>query len=462
MKTNLCSAGSSYIHAYPNGDIYRCMKDYNTRKAPIASVSGIITGDSLFNKPESCSHKVCDVFCDADWSTKWLQEDNVTVKKVSANEWDGVTRKHPWSEMELDTSNDPNYLSIVWTPTLPCNYTCSYCGCAAGTKKILKEFPSASPELSVNEWLNFFGKIKEKYAWGYLQTNGGEPLLSDATIPVFKLLSNVWAINLVTNGSVKIMELVRQQLPVLSTENDYGLSVTLSLHPTSSGFVWDAFLGKALMLHNEGYLRGVNFVGWSEQLYLYDYYKEQLGKFGITLSLQPWMGEDNKGFSGYTEKEIKFISKNTSMSRSNNSLFLGEYSSKSDFAVETKIVDISQSKNVLRLDIEVVNIGYSKWDSPDIKIGAKLLPGEYGISKAIREYRSIIPFPIAPGQSAKEVIEVNLNEVDGDRFTLLVDMVYENKFWFTERGSEAVRLTLDQLEDSWSLVQTTKVTVPIV
>lgn len=462
MKSNLCSAGSSYIHAYPNGDIYRCMKDYNTRRAPITSVSAILSGDNLFSKPESCSHKICDVFCDADWSTKWLQENGATVKKTPANEWDGVTRRHPWSEMELDASNDPNFLAIVWTPTLPCNYTCSYCGCAAGTKKILKEFPSAFPELSISNWLRFFETIKEKYPWGYLQTNGGEPLLSDATIPVFKFLANSWAINLVTNGSVKIMELVRHQLPVLSTDSDNGLSVTLSLHPTSNGFVWDAFLGKALMLHNEGYLRGINFVGWSEQLYLYDYYKDQLGKFGITLSLQPWMGEDNKGFSGYTEKELKFISKNVTMSRSNNSLFLGEYSSKSDYAVDIKIMDITQSNNVTKLNLQVINIGYSKWDSSDIKIGARLLPEDIGATRSIREYRSTFPFPIVPGQCAKLTIEIDLKGVDGDHFSLLVDVVYENKFWFTERGSEVLRLKLDRRGDFWSLMPSNKLNEPIV
>jgi radical SAM protein with 4Fe4S-binding SPASM domain len=31
----LCSAGVSYFHVYPNGDVYRCLADYNARRPPM-------------------------------------------------------------------------------------------------------------------------------------------------------------------------------------------------------------------------------------------------------------------------------------------------------------------------------------------------------------------------------------------------------------------------------------------
>ena len=451
MKTNLCSAGASYIHAYPNGDIYRCMKDYNTKMRPISNVMLVAEGERLFDRPAPCSHRQCDVYCDADWSTKWLIDDNGIQRKVAANEWDGVTRKHPWADMDLERASDPDFMAVIWTPTLPCNYTCSYCGCAAGNKKILQEFPSSTPELGVSEWLSFYVTLADRYSWGYLQTNGGEPLLSDATIPVLDLMSKCWAVNLVTNGSVKIMELVRHQMPVFSADQDFGLSVTLSLHPTSKGFVWDTFLGKALMLKNEGYLRAVNFVGWSEQLYLFEYYRDQLAAFDIPLTLQPWAGTDNRGFSGYTEKELVFVKRHSTSSRVNNSLDLTGYRTGGDFESIITVDSASIVGNTARLELLVQNSGSSAWEDEDIKVGARLMSSVFGNNKPIREFRAAIPHGTKPGQERKVTMTIDLNGVIGNEHVLNLDMVYERKFWFAERGSDVVTMKLNKTNRSYAV-----------
>jgi len=384
-----------------------------------------------------------------------LLEEEKEVRKISANEWDGMTQRNAWAEVELKNAIDPNYFSVIWTPTLPCNYTCTYCGCAAGAKKVLKEFPSSTPEISPTEWLSFFHKLKELYPWGYLQTNGGEPLLSDATIPVLKLLSDQWAINLVTNGSIKIMELVRQAMPIYTKEKDYGLSVTLSLHPTSKGFQWDGFLGKALMLKNEGYLRGINFVGYPEQLYLFEFYRVQLQMYGISLTLQPWMGEDNKGFSGYTESEMEFVLSNSSASRTNNVLPLGDYASRPDFFSKISVTGLRVCNNELTFEFEITNVGLTHWDNEDIKLGVKLQPETYGVIKSIKEFRYDIPENVPTGASHKGELNVSLEGVIEDGLELIVDMVFEKKFWFTEQGSTPERMSLKKIDGAWQALVST-------
>lgn len=451
MKTNLCSAGASYIHVYPNGDIYRCMKDYNTKMNPIANAVSFSAGERLFDGPVTCSHRHCDVYCDADWSTKWLIDDQGIQRKVAANEWDGVTRKHPWAEMELDGSRIPDFMSVIWTPTLPCNYTCSYCGCAAGNKKILQDFPSSGPEIGVAQWLEFWEVLSNKYTWGYMQTNGGEPLLSDSTIPVLDYMSKRWAINLVTNGSVKIMELIRFQMPVYTTDQDFGLSVTLSLHPTSKGFTWDTFLGKALMLKNEGYLRAVNFVGWAEQLYLFDYYQKLLANYDISLNLQPWAGTDNKGFSGYTEKELVFVNRHASSSRVNNYLDLTGFRAKADYESIINVESIKMHKHLVSLELKVENAGAIAWLEEDIKLGARLMSSIFGNNNPIREFRTTISQVLAPGQKRTVEMTIDLTGIIEQDFVLNVDMVFEGKFWFAERGSLVAKIALQRSKDTHSI-----------
>lgn len=455
MNTNRCSAGSTYIHAYPNGDIYRCMKDYNTKMRPIANAVSFAAGERLFDHPAPCSHRQCDVYCDADWSTKWLIADNGIQSKVAANEWDGVTRKHPWAGMELDGAADPDFMAVIWTPTLPCNYTCSYCGCAAGNKKILQEFPSSNPELGVVQWLAFWEALAAQYSWGYMQTNGGEPLLSDATIPVLDLMSKRWAINLVTNGSVKIMELVRQQMPAFTPEQDYGLSVTLSLHPSTKGFVWDTFLGKALMLKNEGYLRAVNFVGWPEQLYLFEYYRDQLAAFGIPLYLQPWAGTDNKGFSGYTEKELVFVKRHASTSRVNNSLDLTGYRTRGDYESIITVRSIKVEGCTATLELTVENVGSREWEGEDIKVGGQLMSSIFGNRQPIREFRATISQRTAPGEKCTTRMTLDLAGVVGNDFLLNIDMVFEQKFWFVERGSDVMTMELHKTNGTYAVERLT-------
>ena len=70
----LCSAGVSYFHVYPNGDVYRCLADYNARRPPMFNVKR--DGWRGSAAPTICDHERCYNACDLDWTTKWqLDED---------------------------------------------------------------------------------------------------------------------------------------------------------------------------------------------------------------------------------------------------------------------------------------------------------------------------------------------------------------------------------------------------
>ena len=173
-KTVLCSAGLSHLLLYPNGDVYRCMADYNARRTPLFNATqGWKTPDT----PVECPHERCYAACDLDWAKKWVFEAGNPVPEIIQPQSHAVnhTDGHPWAEQTLDRPLT-KMAHIVWAPSLLCNYDCLYCGCAKGAHHIHKEFLSASPELSVGEWTQVWGEILGQYDFGIVSVTGGEPL----------------------------------------------------------------------------------------------------------------------------------------------------------------------------------------------------------------------------------------------------------------------------------------------
>jgi hypothetical protein len=193
---------------------------------------------------------------------------------------------------------------FVWSPTLACNYTCAYCGCAAGEKRIRDDFPSSYPELTVDEWTDIWSDILERFDYGIVSITGGEPLLSEATIPVLSMVTQKFACYITSNISRNIMELTRGPIRPASSpcvvegfgQVPIGLSgINCSLHPTSKGFNWELFKGSLLLLRNAGFQVSVNYVGYPLQLYLAPEYKAWCEQNQIEFTLSSWQGVDNDG-----------------------------------------------------------------------------------------------------------------------------------------------------------------------
>ena len=135
----LCSAGVSYFHVYPNGDVYRCLADYNARRPPMFNLKR--DGWKGAVDPTRCDHERCYNACDLDWTTKWQVDGQGQLEKTyegqrkdtEANE----VGRFLWSQRLEAPERRMAY--FIWSPTLACNYTCAYCGCAAGEKRIKKD-----------------------------------------------------------------------------------------------------------------------------------------------------------------------------------------------------------------------------------------------------------------------------------------------------------------------------------
>jgi MoaA/NifB/PqqE/SkfB family radical SAM enzyme len=299
----LCSAGVSYFHIYPNGDVYRCLADYNARRPPMFNLKR--DGWKGAVDPTVCDHERCYNACDLDWTTKWQVDGQGQLEKTFEGQRKDIEKEvSPFLCSQRLESPQRRMAYFIWSPTLACNYTCAYCGCAAGEKRIKTEFPSSSPELTIDEWIDIWSDILERFEYGILSITGGEPLLSEATIPVLGMVTQKFACYMTSNISSNIMEFTRGRIrPGGATcvaegfgQVPIGLSgINCSLHPTSKGFNWELFKGAVLLLRNAGFHVSVNYVGYPLQLYLAPEYKAWCEENQVEFTLSSWQGVDNEG-----------------------------------------------------------------------------------------------------------------------------------------------------------------------
>ena len=140
----LCSAGVSYFHVYPNGDVYRCLADYNARRAPMFNLKR--DGWKGAVDPTLCDHERCYNACDLDWTTKWQVDKQGRVEKTFEGQRKDIEKEVSLLLCSQRLESPQRRMAyFIWSPTLACNYTCAYCGCAAGEKRIRATFPRRLP-----------------------------------------------------------------------------------------------------------------------------------------------------------------------------------------------------------------------------------------------------------------------------------------------------------------------------
>ena len=311
----LCSAGVSYFHVYPNGDVYRCLADWNARRPPMFNLKR--DGWQGAVEPTLCDHERCRNACDLDWTTKWQVDDQGRLEKTFEGQRKGVdTDVSQFLCSQRLESPQRRMAYFIWSPTQTCNYTCAYCGCAAGEKQIKTDFPSSHPELTVDEWIDIWSDVLERFDYGILSITGGEPMLSEATVPVLSVVTQKFACYITSNISRNIMEFTRGGIrPGGTCEVEgfghvpIGLSgINCSLHPTSKGFNWELFKGSLLLLRNAGFHVSVNYVGYPLQLYLAPEYKAWCEQNELEFTLSSWQGVDNDGtVARYSPAERTFF-----------------------------------------------------------------------------------------------------------------------------------------------------------
>jgi hypothetical protein len=448
----LCSAGVSYFHVYPNGDVYRCLADYNARRRPMFNLKR--DGWKAAVDPTVCDHERCSSACDLDWTTKWQVDDQGRLEKTFEGQRKDIEKEVSLllCSQRLD-SPQRRMAYFIWSPTLVCNYTCAYCGCAAGEKQIRNDFPSSHPELTVDEWADIWSDILARFEYGILSITGGEPLLSEATIPVLSMVSQKFACYITSNISRNIMEFTRDRIrPGGPCDVEgfghvpIGLSgINCSLHPTSKGFNWELFKGSVLLLRNAGFHVSVNYVGYPLQLYLAPEYKVWCEQNKVEFTLSSWQGVDNEGtVARYSLAERTFFEEMAPSHRkqANELVFMGcSY----DVMLDSQVTRVLMA-DILTLTGRIRNLSPSVW-----QVGSG--PGQWSVAgyltrigrrkQWVRELRTSPPDCLVPQNGELEfALPIDTRGLPAGIYEVWIDLLMDRRNWMALHGAVPVAATL--------------------
>ena len=449
----LCSAGVSYFHVYPNGDVYRCLADYNARRPPMFNLTR--DGWNAADAPTVCDHERCYNACDLDWTTKWQVDGQGRLEQTFEGQRKDVDREiSPFLCSQRLDAPERRMAYFIWSPTLTCNYTCAYCGCAAGEKRIRDDFPSSHPELTVDEWVDVWSDILDRFEYGVLSITGGEPLLSDATIPVLGMATQKFACYMTSNISRNVMEFTRGRIhaggPPRTVDGfgqvPVGLSgINCSLHPTSKGFNWELFKGSLLLLRHAGFPVSVNYVGYPLQLYLAPEYKAWCEQNQIGFTLSSWQGVDNQGtVASYSVPEQTFFEQLAPSHRKKaNELVFKEC--RYQLTLDNPVARVLMA-DVLTLTGRVRNLSPTPWE-----VGSG--PGRWSVAgyltrvgrrkQWVRELRTSPPDCTVPQNGELEfALPIDTRGLPTGVYEVWIDMLMDRRNWMALHGAAPVAATL--------------------
>ncbi len=448
----LCSAGVSYFHVYPNGDVYRCLADWNARRPPMFNLKR--DGWQGAVDPTVCDHERCRNACDLDWTTKWQVDDQDRLEKTFEGQ-----RKDIEKEVSLFLcsqrleSPERRMAYFIWSPTLACNYTCAYCGCAAGEKQIRNDFPSSHPELTVDEWCDIWSDVLERFDYGILSITGGEPLLSEAMIPVLRMVTQKFACYITSNISRNVMEFTRAGISAGESHDvegfgrmPVGLSgINCSLHPTSRGFNWELFKGSLLLLRNAGFHVSVNYVGYPLQLYLAPEYKAWCEQNQVEFTLSSWQGVDNDGtVARYSLRERAFFEELAPSHRKKaNELVFTDL--RYEVALDQPVTRVLMA-DVLTLTGRIRNLSPAGWP-----VGSG--PGRWSVAGYltrlgrrkvwVRELRTSPPDQHVPQNGELEfALPIDTRGLPAGIYEVWIDMLRDRRNWMALHGAVPAAATL--------------------
>ena len=448
----LCSAGVSNFHIYPNGDVYRCLADYNARRAPMFNL--VRDGWPGTSAPTVCDHERCYNACDLDWTTKWQVDEHGRLQHTFEGQRKEIEQEVSLllCSQQLDRP-ERRMAYFIWSPTQACNYTCAYCGCAAGEKKLRHDFPSSHPELSVEQWIDVWSTILDRFEYGILSVTGGEPLLSEATLPVLGMASQKFACYITSNVSRNVMEFSRGRIrPGEEREVEgfgrvpVGLAgINCSLHPTSKGFNWDLFKGAVLLLRSSGFHVSVNYVGYPLQLYLAPQYKAWCDEQEVEFTLSSWQGVDNDGtVARYSPAEREFFEEMAPSHRKKaNELVFADCRHEVTLDTPTSRVLVS---DVLTESGRIRNRSRTAWEvgsgASQWSVAAYLT--RVGRRKVwVRELRTSPPDQvIAQDEELPFSMRIDTRGLAPGTYEVWVDMLMDGRNWMALHGAEPVAAIL--------------------
>lgn len=407
---------------------------------------------AFFKKAAECHKETCYAGCDVDWTKKFILKDDFYTEIDAVVETVNPGKGAIWNSQSLEQSQH-TLAHIVWAPTLLCNYNCAYCGCSANRAATEKKFISAMPELDAGQWLIVWRKLLDYFDYAIITMAGGEPMLSDAVLPVFDLISHKFSIFLTSNLSRGIMALSRRR-PCAETYTveglgtlDTGLSyITASLHPSAKGFNEQMFKGAVLLLKQNGYTVAVNFVGYPPQLYLATEWKSWCALNEIPFTLSPWCGRDRDGFlASYSPAERVFVDSIAPPHRKTSTQLVFK---KTAYTMVTDQEHYTTDAEEQRVSGVLTNTGDYVWqkmqDGKPLRIGFKIKQSPE--SPTIKDFR--VDFPVdelAPGESTTFTLNLKKSDIGAGSYIVVIDVIREGAFWMESKGAQPKRIFIDFL-----------------
>ena len=291
----ICTAGRSYYVIRGDGKIYRCLYNPqvlgNIQDATLPQLDGgglVCHHKNNHSKLDDSCHPSGDLM----FATFWENQ---------------IKNEAPWPWWHED--NDPRKAKsdaayfIVLPVMSKCNLACPYCcnfyfeeedGTTVGRPK------DHDKDMPLEAFVNFANAASKKLKWAHFGFLGGEPTLYKPLPELVDHLVNVlnWEVGIcsnmmITNCFRKIAESVK------GTGREHLVKISASLHPSSPRFDWSKYLSSCIACKEAGLdVRGT-LVSWSEQTYMFEHYRDELAKYGVTLTLKGCGGYDHKADQNY-------------------------------------------------------------------------------------------------------------------------------------------------------------------
>lgn len=142
------------------------------------------------------------------------------------------------------------HLNLCWDVHWTCNYKCPYCW----HKPMWDKMESYNYYPGIEKLSAVWKEVRDKYGKAFIVISGGEPLVYPGIAELLGELSSLHAVNLITNLSTDIEELLGK------LGHDSDIRFGASFHPSHAEP--NDFIKKAERIRESGYGITVNIVAW--------------------------------------------------------------------------------------------------------------------------------------------------------------------------------------------------------
>ena len=188
-------------------------------------------------------------------------------------------------------------IRFTWNIHYACNFRCSYCFFEGKWE----EYNKRNVYLSVNQWMEYWSRIYERYGRCYILITGGEPFTYPNFVELMVRLSQIhYPINISSNASKDLRSFALS----INPERIY---LSVSFQPEFERL--ETFLSKVKFIRGNKIDGCINFVAYPPYIKDIERYRKSFESIGETLKVIPFWGQF-QGIDypcGYTQGEEELI-----------------------------------------------------------------------------------------------------------------------------------------------------------